>query len=212
MNIQILTEKTNYWHQEYNHELVNRMEKLGHHVEVIHSKNALAQGDIAFFLGCFELVDVESLKLHDNNIVVHSSDLPQGKGWSPLTWQILEGKNTIPMTLFEADESCDGGLVYIKDEIKLNGTELIDEIRHFDAQKCIEMCVRFVKNRDALVGKKQSGAESYYSRRYPQDSELDIHKSIDEQFNLLRVVDNERYPAFFIKNGVKYILKIEKYK
>ena len=39
-----------------------------------------------------------------------------------------------------------------------------------------------------------------------------MSKSIDEQFNLLRVCDNERYPAFFYKDGVKYILKINKEK
>lgn len=31
-----------------------------------------------------------------------------------------------------------------------------------------------------------------------------------EQFNLLRIADNENYPAFFILNGQKYILKIYK--
>ena len=40
--------------------------------------------------------------------------------------------------------------------------------------------------------------------------ERNINKSIDEQFNLLRIADNHNYPAYFIKNNVKYILKIEK--
>ena len=59
-----------------------------------------------------------------------------------------------------------------------------------------------------LSGMEQSGEESFYPRRLPKDSELDINKSIDEQFNLFRIVDNDKYPAFFIKNGKKYVLKI----
>ena len=42
------------------------------------------------------------------------------------------------------------------------------------------------------------------------DSELDINKSINSQFNLLRICDNKRYPAFFRKHGFTYKLQIEK--
>ena len=38
--------------------------------------------------------------------------------------------------------------------------------------------------------------------------ELNVSKTIKEQFNLLRVCDNERYPAFFYLNNKKYIIKI----
>ena len=53
---------------------------------------------------------------------------------------------------------------------------------------------------------------TFYRKRTPSDSCLDINKSINEQFNLLRVVDNERYPAFFKKNNIKYVVKIYKEK
>ena len=37
-----------------------------------------------------------------------------------------------------------------------------------------------------------------------------INKSIKDQFNLLRIVDDERYPAFFEIDGSKYFIKIYK--
>ena len=43
-----------------------------------------------------------------------------------------------------------------------------------------------------------------------EDSLLDFNKTITEQFNLLRVVDNDKYPAFFENQGEKYFLKITK--
>lgn len=36
------------------------------------------------------------------------------------------------------------------------------------------------------------------------------NKTIREQFNFLRVVDNERYPVYFELNGMQFVLKIEK--
>ena len=52
------------------------------------------------------------------------------------------------------------------------------------------------------------GKGTYYKRRLPEDSEIDIEKSIKKNFNLLRVVDNEKYPAFFYYKGKKFIIKI----
>jgi len=55
----------------------------------------------------------------------------------------------------------------------------------------------------------QSGVESFYPKRTPKDSNLDINKTIKEQFNLLRIVNNEEFPAFFEIDGHRYALKIE---
>ena len=60
--------------------------------------------------------------------------------------------------------------------------------------------------------KKQSGSDTFYAKRNPKDSMIDIDKSIKEQFNLLRIVNNEEYPAFFEIDGNKYLLKIEEFK
>ena len=68
----------------------------------------------------------------------------------------------------------------------------------------------FVENIQNLHGRAQTGEESFYPKRTAKDSELDVTKSIAEQFNLLRVVDNERYPAFFRYNNNTYIIKIKK--
>ena len=56
--------------------------------------------------------------------------------------------------------------------------------------------------------RKQEGVPSYYAKRTPKDSELNINKSIKDQINLLRTVDNDNYPAFFRYKGMKYILEI----
>lgn len=207
LNIQILTDKTS-WMNTYNLILYNKLAESGHQVELIHSKSELKHGDTAFLLSCFELISQQYLDLHKHNIVVHASDLPKGKGWSPTSWQILEGKNEIPITLFEAVEAMDAGDYYIKDKLVLDGYELVDEWQNKLGIKIVEMCLNFIKNYNHALPQKQTGDETIYPRRRPKDSELDINKTIEEQFNLLRIVDNEKYPAFFNINGKEYILKI----
>ena len=58
--------------------------------------------------------------------------------------------------------------------------------------------------------KKQKGKETFYSKMTEKDNELNPNKTIKEQFNILRIVDNERYPAFFNLNGQEYTIKIWK--
>ena len=77
-------------------------------------------------------------------------------------------------------------------------------------QKTIDLIVHFLKNLQNVKGRKQIGKTTFYKKRGPNDSKLDINKTISQQFNLLRVCDNKKYPAFFIKDGVKFLLKIEK--
>jgi len=177
-----------------------------------HNVSQIKKDDIAFYLSCGQIVPVNILSRNKHNLIVHESAQPHGKGWSPLTWQILEGKNEIPITLFEAVESVDTGRIYIQDVLKFNETELIDVLRQKQAEYTMELCLTFVQDYPEITvkGKDQYGESTYYPKRYSEDSKLDRDKTIREQFNQLRVVDNERYPAYFKLNGVRYILKIEK--
>lgn len=208
MKIQVLVDNPNSWIIPYSKELVRVLNKQGHNSKLIHSHSEVEEGDILCLLSCEKIF--KQLDKNRHNLVVHESNLPQGKGWSPLTWQILEGKNKIPITLFEADKDVDSGVIYLQDYIELEGHELLPEIKEKQGIKTNELILNFLENYNKINPKSQKGKESFYSKRKPKDSELDIHKSIKDQFNLLRVVDNERYPAFFYHNGQKYILKIYK--
>ena len=146
--------------------------------------------------------------MNTNNIVVHPSQLPQGKGWSPLAWQVLEGKDIIPITLFEAAGGVDNGDVYLRDVIELDGTELNTRIKELQGKKVLSMVMKYIALRDKLEPAPQQGEETSYPKRSTEDSELDTNKTLEENFNLLRIADNEQYPAFFIRDGKKYTIKI----
>ena len=50
-----------------------------------------------------------------------------------------------------------------------------------------------------------------WPKRSPKDSLVDINQTIDSQFDLIRVCDPNRFPAYFYKNGVRFNIKIEKH-
>lgn len=209
LSIGILTDR-NSWMYQYDLVLQERLRALGCCVNIVFHHDDIPCGDILFLLSYFLRVPEEFLARNTHNIVLHSSRLPEGRGWSPATWQILEGRTRIPATLFEATSEIDSGQIYMRDEVVLDGDELLEEWRDKIARKDIEMCYEFVVNYPEILVRAEQpvGDRTFYRRRRPADSELDIHKTLEEQFPLLQVVDNNDYPAFFYRNGRKYIIKI----
>lgn len=166
--------------------------------------------ELVFLLSYSKLIPETDLRRNCHNLVVHESALPQGKGWSPLTWQVLEGCDEIPITLFEATVAVDAGRIYLQRTMHFDGTELVDELRRVQGEATIMLCMEFVQRYPEILieAREQAGKESFYPRRRPADSRLDLDKTLREQVNLLRVVDNERYPAFFEWKGKRYRLAI----
>jgi len=176
MKVQVLVDNSDSWYVPYGQKLVSELvsEKINavlrfKHIDVV-------KGDILCLIGCKR--KFKNLHLNKYNLVVHESDLPKGKGWSPLTWQILEDKNKIPITLFEATDEIDVGQIYLKDYLEFDGTELLAEIKHKQGKKTNEMILSFIKEYPNNERSVQHGKSSYYKRRTSKDSELDVDKSI----------------------------------
>jgi methionyl-tRNA formyltransferase len=186
--------------------------RSGHRLIYVHNAEELIPAEMCFYLSFSRVVSIEVLKKLKNNLVVHESDLPRGKGWSPLTWQILGGKDEITTVLFEASDQVDSGQVYLKNTLKFNGSELVDELRDIQAAATIQLCHEFINSYpDVLAGAMtQEGDSTFCARRSEMDSQLDPAKSLQEQFNLLRVADDSAYPAYFEIDGNQYELWVKK--
>ena len=208
--VTVLTDNDS-WVLPYSQRVVDVARGLGDEANLIRDQRDLPEGDIAFFLGCVNIVKPNALARNKRNLVVHASDLPKGRGFSPWTWLVLEGSDRIPVCLIDAADQVDSGAVVHKEDIALFGTELVDDLRSDIGRKTVELCERFLSEAVLPLGQPQAGEASVYPRRTPRDSELDVDKDIRSQFNLLRTVDNDRYPAFFRINGARYILRIERF-
>ena len=208
--ITILVDNPKSWFVPYGTELAAQLRARGHDVAEVSSPQDIQQGNIAFYLSCEQIIKKDIRGRNKHNLVIHASALPQGKGWSPTTWKILEGKNEIPLTMFEAVDKVDAGEIYATGEITLQGHELIDEVRQKEGKAIVDMAITFVDKYPHVTCRPQKGEESFYAKRTSKDSELDTDKTLAELFNKLRVVDNERYPAFFVHRGHTYVLKVYK--
>ena len=52
--------------------------------------------------------------------MIHASDLPKGRVGLH-TWEILDGKSEITVSLIEADESVDAGDIWLQEKFRLAG-------------------------------------------------------------------------------------------
>lgn len=198
------------WILPWGERLVSQLRRMGDDAALVTTHAEIAEGAVAFYLGCLNITPAEVLARNRRNLIVHASDLPKGRGFSPLTYQIIEGLNRIPVCLLEAAEPVDSGPVVYREWIDYGGYELIGELREKLGDMTVELCRRFMGEVVPPDGRHQQGEVTTYRRRRPADSALDPNRTITEQFNILRTVDNDRYPAYFDLHGHRYFIKIER--
>jgi methionyl-tRNA formyltransferase len=168
-------------------------------------------GDILFLVSVAEIVPRNVRTRYRATLVIHASALPKGRGWSPWVWQILEGARQIAVCAITADDHVDTGAIWAQRTFDVAPHEIAAEIhaKLFAAE--LELMSEVIERFGAIEPRPQ-GADgaTYYRRRAPEDSRLDPHLPLAEQFDLLRICDPERYPAFFELHGHRYKLTLDK--
>ncbi|WP_413521003.1 formyltransferase family protein [Psychrobacter glacincola] len=183
-----------------------------HEIELVRQKKHLSGGDILFLISCTEIIDSRDRNAYTSCLVLHASDLPQGRGWSPHIWSILEGKEELTLTLLEASDKVDSGKIWKKLKFQVPKHALWNEINKQVFEREIELINFAVSNLNNIVPKPQnlSIEPTYYPKRTPADSAIDPQKSIESQFDKIRVCDPERFPAYIEIYGEKYKVTLEK--
>lgn len=178
------------------------------HAELTDDPGALRGGDLLLLVSCTQFIDRKTRDKYRSVFVVHESAVPEGRGWSPLAWQILEGRKKFTVSLIVAEDAIDSGAVIAQETMFLEGHELSDEINVArDAVRTGLMTIAL-----GCIGEKghsQVGQATKYRRRTPADSRLDPEKSIASQFELLRICES-RFPAFFELRGHRYEMSLRK--
>ncbi len=183
----------------------------GHEVHLCYDRAEVPGGDILFLVSCSQLIRETERRKYRAALVLHASDLPKGRGWSPHVWAIVNGESEITVCLLAASEPVDSGAVWLRKKFALAGHEVLAEINDKLFQTELELMSQAVEQFDQIKPEPQPGDPgAYLPRRTPEQSRLDPHKTIGEQFDLLRVADPDRYPAFIDFRGKRYIIRIEK--
>jgi len=189
---------------------INR-NKVDNEILLAWTKNELKFGDILFLVSCNEIIDKCVRDKFKATLVLHASDLPEGRGWSPHIWKIIEGSSEIVVSLIEAEDAVDSGRIWRKNKINVPKHALWDEINAliFDAE--LDLMDFAIQEYFSVEPYEQSHIPpSYYPKRSPGDSRLDPSHSIESLFNQIRVCDPTRFPAKFELFGQDYKIILKK--
>ena len=183
-----------------------------HEIELVRSRNELQGGDILFLISCAEIIRLKDRALFRHTLVLHASDLPKGRGWNPHIWAVVNGATEITVTLLEAEDKVDTGAIWAQAKVPIPKHYLWDELNEALFVAEFELMDKVLVDLGTIVPRKQPTDEeaSYHRLRTPEDSHLDPNRTLTDQFDLLRVCDPDRYPAFFDLHGVRYAIRLKK--
>ena len=154
-----------------------------------------------FFPHWSELVPKEVTEVYEC-VCFHMTDLPYGRGGSPLQNLIIRGFKVTKLTALKMEEQLDAGPIYKKDELNLDGTAEQIFIR---MAKLAMMQIQFIiENNPKPIAQSMNKQENFKRRRH-SDSEINGEQSIEQLFDHIRMLDAPGYPkAFLDKYGFDF--------
>ena len=139
----------------------------------------------------------------DNNecVCFHMTDLPFGRGGSPLQNLIVRGFQDTVLTALKMESGIDTGPVYYKSPLSLKGSA--KEIYKRASDLSWKMIADFVSDNPDSV--PQIGNVVEFKRRTPDQSLIPDGLSLNEIYNYIRMLDAPGYPNAFIKDNGHYL-------
>lgn len=136
-------------------------------------------------------------------VVFHMTDLPFGRGGSPLQNLIVRGFTHTRISALRADKGLDTGDIYGKEELELSGTA--DEILRRASEIIFTKMIPYILEHDPQPV-PQSGESVTFRRRRPEDGRLLAEMDEKTIYDYIRMLDGEGYPNAFIELG-DYVLR-----
>ena len=138
----------------------------------------------------------EEIYKNYNCIVFHMTDLPFGRGGSPLQNLISKGISETKISAINVEKKIDSGSVYLKKNLSLHGTA--EEI-YIRANDIIKIMIQEIINKK-ITPKPQKGIPIVFKRRKKEMSEINNQISdLTSLFNHIRMLDADGYPKAYIE-------------
>lgn len=130
-------------------------------------------------------------------VVFHMTDLPFGRGGSPLQNLIVRGFTETKLTALRCSATLDAGPIYLKRRLSLAGTA--EQIYRRAASMMVPMALRIVRRN--IVPQVQRGEVALFQRRQPAQSEIEDVASLHALHDHIRMLDADGYPHAFADVG-----------
>ena len=125
------------------------------------------------------------------------TDLPYGRGGSPLQNLIVRGHKKLAIITIKCSTIIDTGPIYLKKPLSLN--EATKEI-YARASNLTEQMIDYIIINEPNP-KPQIGGCKSFKRRKKEDGNINQCKNLDEFYNYIRMLDAEGYPRSFLNFG-----------
>jgi len=130
-------------------------------------------------------------------IVFHMTDLPFGRGGSPLQNLIERGIHHTKISALRVEEKLDAGPIYLKHDLCLFGTAEEIFIR---ASKIISEMIGIIITKTPTPT-PQVGDVTLFQRRAPSQSNITDLSTFEQIFDYIRMLDCDGYPKAFLETG-----------
>lgn len=141
-------------------------------------------------------------------VVFHMTDLPYGRGGSPLQNLIVRGHKETKISALKMTEQLDGGPIYMKHVLSLEGSAQEIYVRCADII-FQEMIPRFLdQGTEKIAPVPQEGNPVVFKRRKPEEGRITTDMKTGQIYDYIRMLDAEGYPRAFIEFG-EYRLELE---
>lgn len=193
----ILSEK------KWNNNLVNKLKKKSDDIEwiKIDVKNDFNYDSLLkikpnkIFIPHWSYIIPEKIYNNFECIVFHMTDLPYGRGGSPLQNLIIRGHKHTKISAIKVVKELDAGPIYLKKDLLLKGSA--QEIFELANEVVKDMIVEIVKTKPVPI--KQEGKPTLFKRRNPSMSNMNNLESLDEVYDFIRMLDADGYPHAFLE-------------
>ena len=129
-------------------------------------------------------------------VVFHMTDLPYGRGGSPLQNLIVNGHTETKLSALKVSSGIDEGPIYLKKDLSLEGSARQIFSRASDLIK--EMIIEIVET--SPIPKKQVGKPLSFRRRKPEQSNIVHVDSLHSVYDYIRMLDADGYTHAFIES------------
>jgi len=128
-------------------------------------------------------------------VVFHMTDLPYGRGGSPLQNLILRGHKNTKLSAIKVEKGLDTGPIYLKRDLSLEGTA--NEIFVRAGELMVPMIQEIVEKK--LEPRAQSGEPVVFKRRTPAESDIRSVQDVQKLYDFIRMLDGDGYPKAFLE-------------
>lgn len=133
-------------------------------------------------------------------VCFHMTDVPYGRGGSPLQNLIARGHKETRLTALRMTATLDAGPIYFKRSLSLAGSA--EEIFRRASDLSVRMMSEIVDSEPVPV--PQVGEPTVFPRRKPEQSELPPNATAEQIYDHIRMLDAPGYPHAFLRYGNLY--------